>query len=97
LVFSARENPAPPFVGSDFMRTSSLTSAVKAHFESSRRKAQSHQNLSNSAYDVSLAKAIGERLPQVLASLPPSFQRKARALKQTFLGEKIITFQCDKK
>jgi hypothetical protein len=92
LVFPVTKNPLGPFLASVSLRALSLGSAIEVRFESGRKKAKSLSDSISSQHDIKLAKAIVAKLPQLLESLPSSFQRNARRMKRSFLGEKIVKF-----
>jgi hypothetical protein len=93
LLFSAKDNPVPLFVGTEALRHWSAGSALEVCFEGNPKAADSVHKIPSAENDARLAKAIAQKLPGLLPALPASFQRKARALNRSFLGETKVTFR----
>jgi hypothetical protein len=93
LLFSAKGNSIPLFVGTEPLRHWSAGSSLEVCFEGNPKAADSVHKIPSTENDARLAKAIAQKLPALLPTLPASFQRKARALTRSFLGETKVAFR----
>lgn len=93
LLFSAKDNPVPLFVGTEALCHWSAGSALEVCFEGNPKTTDSVHKIPSAESDARLAKAIAQKLPALLPGLPASLQRKARGLGRSLVGERRVTFR----